>query len=161
MLTFGELYTAYSREVFRFAYWLSGSSDDAEDITSETFVRAWTHLGRIRTETLKGFLLTIARNVYIGHLRKRAREEPFAEILPDPQPGPEAQVETSMALEEVQNALSRLGEEDRSAFLLRTVHQLEYAEIARVLQVSEGAVRVRVHRARKALLAWRVGLEAR
>jgi RNA polymerase sigma-70 factor, ECF subfamily len=53
MLTLQELYEAYSKDIYRFAYWLSGNSADAEDITSETFVRAWFNYDSTKMETLK------------------------------------------------------------------------------------------------------------
>jgi RNA polymerase sigma-70 factor (ECF subfamily) len=58
--------------VFRFALYLSGNRSDAEDITSETFVRAWTSSARIRTNTVKGYLFTIARNFYLQGTRVTA-----------------------------------------------------------------------------------------
>lgn len=58
-----QLYRTWSSDVRRFAYWLTRDRAAADDITSETFVRAWTHLGRIRTESVKGYLLAIARNL--------------------------------------------------------------------------------------------------
>jgi len=56
MLKFNDLYFKYAHDVYRFAFWLSGNSEEAKDITSETFVRAWMNLRSIRTETLKGYL---------------------------------------------------------------------------------------------------------
>jgi DNA-directed RNA polymerase specialized sigma24 family protein len=55
MLRFQELYDSYAPEVYRFAFSLSGERAEAEDITSETFVRAWVNRSAIRTETLKAF----------------------------------------------------------------------------------------------------------
>jgi len=63
---FHALYVRYSPDVFRFALYLSGDRHDAEDITSETFVRAWTAPGPIRAATVKGYLLTIARNLFLA-----------------------------------------------------------------------------------------------
>jgi RNA polymerase sigma-70 factor (ECF subfamily) len=159
MLTFRELYSEFHQDIFRFAYWLSGSVPEAEDVTSETFVRAWTNIGRIRTETLKGYLLRIARNAYLGEVRKRRREVALTDDLHDVDPGPERLVDIRDELRGLQEALQTLPEDDRSAFLMRTLHEMEYAEIARVLEVSEVAARVKVHRARKALLASRMPME--
>ena len=75
MLTLQDLYTTYALDIYRFAYWLSGNVFEAEDITSETFVRAWTRIGKIRTETLKAYLLKIARNIYLQQLRKENQQK--------------------------------------------------------------------------------------
>ena len=53
MINFQDLYESYVNDVYRFALWLAGDRFEAEDITSETFIRAWVHSSKIRTETLK------------------------------------------------------------------------------------------------------------
>ena len=98
MLNFEELYTQYAGDVYRFAAWLSGDPMEAEDITAETFVRAWLHFGSIRMETLKGYLLKIARNIFLTKLRKDRREVMLLEAYPDPSPGPEAMSEARITL---------------------------------------------------------------
>lgn len=153
MLTFQDLYETYAPDVYRFALWLAGNGPDAGDITSETFVRAWVRRSTIRTATLKAYLLTIARNVYLEQRRKRKREVVLDDIYPDPVAGPEGLVESRLELERIQSFLQTLPESDRAAFVLRVQHELPYAEIARVLQLSLSAVKVKVHRVRKRLLA--------
>lgn len=160
MLTFHDLYETYAQDVYRFAYWLAGDPAEAEDITSETFVRAWVRFDAIRTETLKAYLLKIARNIYLEQLRKQKGQIGLADIHPDPHPGPEQLTEDRAELEMVKKLLLSLPEIDRTAFILRVQHDLPYAEIARVLQVSVVAVKVKVHRTRKKLLMARIGKEA-
>ena len=159
MLDFHELYARYAPEVYRFAYWLSGDPAEAEDITSEAFVRAWINLARIRTETLKAYLMTIARNIYLEQLRKRRRQSNLEDGHPDSRPGPEQQAENQAELEAVRKVLGTLPEVDRAAFILRVQHDLPYAEIGRVLQCSEIAAKVKVHRTRKRLLRARMSKE--
>ena len=77
----------------------------------------------------------------------------------DPAPGPEQVVEAQLELQRVQRVLQTLSEIDRAAFVLRVQHELPYAEIARVLGISLAAAKVKVHRARKKLLATRVDKE--
>lgn len=153
MLSFEDLYVAYSPEVYRFATWLSGNSNDAEDITAETFARAWMNFSRIRTETLKAYLFTIARNIYLESLRKRREHVQLDEAHPDAGPKPEKMIETQSEIDQIRTTLLTLPEIDRSAFVMRVQYDLPYAEIARVLQLSESAVKVKVHRVRKRLFA--------
>ncbi len=160
MLKFKDLYSRYAQDVYRFSFWLSGSSEEAKDITSETFVRAWMNLNSIRTETLKGYLLKIARNVYLGQLRKQSKHTEIEDALPDPSPGPETSAEIRSELARIQTFLKTLPEVDRSAFVIRIKYELPYAEIARILQISEAAARVKVHRVRKKLIANRMNEEA-
>ena len=74
MLNFHDLYETYSSDVYRFALWITGDSYEADDITSETFIRAWAKKSTIRTQTLKAYLLTIARNIYLEKVRKQQRQ---------------------------------------------------------------------------------------
>ena len=159
MLKFNELYKTYAPDVYRFAHWLSGSKFWAEDITSETFIRAWTHYHPIRTETLKAYLLTIARNYYLGQLRKEKRIIKLTEEYPDPNPMPDQKIETKDEIDQVQGYLQTLSEIDRAAFILRVQHELPYAEIARVLKLSVSSAKVKVHRVRKKLSINRIQQE--
>jgi RNA polymerase sigma-70 factor (ECF subfamily) len=152
MLDFQDLYESYAADVYRFALWLAGDSFEAEDITSETFVRAWVHNDRIRTATLKAYLLAIARNVYLMQCRKSKRQVVLQEIYPDPAPGPERVTEAQLEIQRVRRLLQSFPEVDRAAFILRVQHELPYAEIARVLGLSLAAAKVKVHRVRKKLL---------
>lgn len=151
MLTFEELYVSYSPDVYRFAVWLSGNAKDAEDIASETFVRAWVNFNTIRTETLKAYLFTIARNIYLESLRKHHNHVELNEKHTDPRPRMEKRLEQKSELDQVHTILLTLPEIDRSAFVMRVQYDLPYAEIGRVLQLSENAVKVKVHRVRKRL----------
>lgn len=153
MLTFQDLYDSYAAELNRFALWLTGDPARAEDIASETLIRAWIHKDRIRTETLKAYLLTIARNLYLERGRRRRRQAALTEGHPDPAPGPERVAQARLELARVRALLNTLPEIDRSAFVLRVQHELPYAEVARVLGLSLSAARVKVYRVRKRLLA--------
>jgi RNA polymerase sigma-70 factor (ECF subfamily) len=151
MLSFKEMYESYAPDVYRFSLWLSGSRFWAEDITSDTFIRAWTHYHPIRTETLKAYLFTIARNLYLTQLRKDKRLVDLSEEYPDPMPEPDQVIDLQLEIQRVQVFLQTLPEIDRSAFILRVQGELPYAEIARILELSLGACKVKVHRVRKKL----------
>jgi RNA polymerase sigma-70 factor (ECF subfamily) len=153
MLTFEDLYEGYAPDVYRFALWLTGNRQEAEDITSDTFVRAWVRIHTIRTETLKAYLFTIARNIYLEQLRKGKRQVALNDVYPDPAPQPDKVVESQLDILRVQRFLLILPEIDRAAFVLRVQHQLPCAEIARVLGLSLSAAKVKIHRVRKKLLA--------
>ena len=153
MLRFQELYESYAPEVFRFAFSLSGERAEAEDITSETFIRAWVNKSGIRTETLKAYLMTIARNTFLERRRKSRREVILEETLPDPAAGPEDRAGTRLELMRIEKLLRTLPEIDRAAFVLRVRHGLPYEEIARVLEITLASAKVKVHRVRGKLLA--------
>ena len=93
MINFHQLYEAHAADVYRFAYWLAGDSSEAEDITSETFIRAWVKHSSIRTETLKAYLFTIARNLYLENQRNKPQQITLEDFYPDPNPNPEQVVD--------------------------------------------------------------------
>lgn len=159
MLEFQDLYDSNAADVYRFALWLTGDRYEAEDITSETFMRAWAHNNKIRTETLKAYLFAIARNIFLQHQRKRKNRVALEDTYPDPAPGPDRQAESKLELLAVRRVLLTLPEIDRAAFILRVQHELPYAEIARVLGVSSSNAKVKIHRVRKKLIAARINEE--
>src|SRR5262245_14400277 len=117
MTDFSALYKKYAPDVFRFALHLSGERGEAEDITSETFVRAWTSAEPIRVTTVKGYLFAIARNLFLQRLRKKSRDTVLDENLCDPQVSPDVQAEQKAELRAVLAALQKLPEIDRAAVL--------------------------------------------
>ncbi len=153
MLSFQELYETYAGDVYSFVLWLAGDRFEAEDISSETFIRAWVHKTTIRTETLKAYLFAIARNIYLERQRQGKRHVTLENVYADSAPEPGQRLDAQRQLQRVHRFLQTVSEIDRAAFILRVRHELPYAEIARVLGVSETAVKVKVHRIRKKLIA--------
>jgi RNA polymerase sigma-70 factor (ECF subfamily) len=148
LVDFHSLFERYSRDVYRFALYLSGDPSLAEEIAQETFVRAWVTPDEIRAGTVKGYLLTIARHLFLAEGRRRGRQVALDAATPDPQPGAEVVVSGRLELAAVLEALQLLPETDRAALLMHVQDDLPYAEIARALGLSLTAVKVRVHRAR-------------
>lgn len=151
MTGFSELYKKHAPDVYHFALYLSGERGEAQDITSETFVRAWTAPEPIRMATVKGYLFTIARNLFLQGLRKKSRHVELDEHLRDPQPSPHAQAEQKEELQAVLAGLQKLPEIDRAALLMRAFDEMPYEEIARALGISLASVKVKIHRARLTL----------
>ena len=148
---FSALYQSYAPDVFRFVLYLSGNRGDAEDITAEAFARLWASPVPVQMETVKGYLFTIARNLFLQSWRKRSRQVELAGELPDPQASAATRAEVRSELRAVMSRLNALPEVDRAALLLRAVAELPYEEIARSLGISLAAAKVKVHRARRAL----------
>lgn len=145
--TFSELYQRHGRDVYRYAYYLSGNATLAEDITSEVFLRVWSSTQPVQVPTVKAYLLVIARNLYLHDLRhsKRGRE------LDGNLAGAislSRDVESREELRQVLAELQQFPELDRSALLLRAEHGLSYEEISAALDISVAAAKVKVHRAR-------------
>ena len=156
---FHELYQRYAEDVYRFAYWLCGDAREAEDVTSETFVRALTATGELQAGTVKGYLLTIAKNLVFKKAVQNKRLVPLEPDLRETSAGPEAQVETALELAHVLGFFQTLPEIDCAALVLRLQDSLSYEEIASVLGISLTAAKVRVHRARIKLSVYRLQQE--
>jgi RNA polymerase sigma-70 factor, ECF subfamily len=151
MTGFHELYESYSGDVYRFALYLSGDPVLADDITSETFVRVWSSPEPIRLPTVKGYLLTIARNLWLMERRRQLRRQDLNEVnetLADAGPSALRKAEMKDELGRVLRALQELPEVDRAALLMRAEESLPYEEIAAALSLPIATVKVKVHRAR-------------
>jgi RNA polymerase sigma-70 factor, ECF subfamily len=157
MITFHETYERHAKDVYRYACWLCGNADDADDITSETFARAWAGRDAIRTETVKAYLFAIARNLYLHSYRKRQRQIELSASLADPTPAPDQLAESRLELDRAMQAMQSLPEANRTALLLRVQHELSYEEIARAMQLPLATVKVKIHRARLKLAALQIG----
>ena len=148
-----ELYTLYRSRVYRFALKLLRDADQAEDVAQETFLRAGAAIHTLnRAHSLISWLLTIARNEAYGYLRKAQTEQRIEEddvwesatTLDDL-----VEMETT---ELVQKMVAGLRPSYREAILLREYEQLSCAEISRITGDTEGAVKTRLFRARRALV---------
>lgn len=150
-MEFRELYERYYADVYRFALFLTGNVARAEDLTADTFVRAWTARDRIRQETVRAYLLTITRNLFRDHLRAAQPHVALDERIADAAPRADVRVERASALQQIRTRLRRVARGDRHALLLYVIRDMSYAEIATALGVSVGAVKSRIFRAREAL----------
>lgn len=155
MNEFSVLYQQYAAAVFRFALFLTSDRARAEDITSETFLRTWTSGTEVRAATVKGYLMTIARNVFLQQLREDRRRADLPPDVADTAPDAGRTAETRAELEQVLRDLQKLPEIDRAALLMRADQGLAYDEIAAALGVSLSAIKVKIHRARLRLAEMR------
>jgi RNA polymerase sigma-70 factor (ECF subfamily) len=143
-----DLYTRYAADVHRFALYLSGNPALADDLTSETFLRAWSSASPIREATVKAYLFTIVRHVYLSEMTRASRRVELTRDVPATSPSQHDQLESSATLRTVLKALTQLPELDRAALLMRTQDGMPYEEIAQVLEISIANAKVKVHRAR-------------
>ena len=152
MLSFHELYERHARDVYRFALFLTGNPATAEDLTSETFVRAWTARGSIREVSVRAYLLTIVRNLWRDARRRDWRLVPL-DAAGNAAVGADA--ERLADLRWTERQLEQIAAGDRQALLLHARDGFSYEEIAHALDISVGAVKSRIFRARQALAALR------
>lgn len=142
---FEELVRTYQGEVYRFAWHLTRDRTLAEDVTQDTFLRAFRFIRGYRGEQRFGsWLFAIARNCSMDALRTH-RVAPT-----DAEPAARTTTDASARVE-LDAALATVSAEHREAFLLVEVFGLSYQEVADVLGVAVGTVKSRMFRARQAL----------
>lgn len=157
-LSFSELYRQHAEAVFRLAWVLSGERGEAEDLTAETFARAFASNSRIKQATVRSYLYAIVRNLVASRQRRPLLEltgdEEQIDGAIDADPGPEQRAELRQRLAHASAGLASLREPDRQVLLLCGVHGMSNQEIADALGLEPGHVRVRLHRARRQLAAF-------
>jgi RNA polymerase sigma-70 factor, ECF subfamily len=131
-----DVYRMHAHDLRRFALYLSGDPMLADDLVADPFVRAWTVRDRIETATVRGYLFTIVRNLFLRHCQREQRLMPLDTGTIDDRPGPEEHARGENELHVVLAALARLPELDRSAVLMRADEGLPYEDIAIALGIS-------------------------
>ena len=152
---FRQLVEAYQTPAYRLAARMCGP-DSAEDVTQEAFLAAWRALPEFRGDCrFSTWLYRLVSNAAIDCLRREKKHRDTGDVddleLPDGGPSPQEQAERSDTRDAVRRALDRLSPEHRQVLLLRFMQELDYGEIARALNVSEGTVKSRINRGRKRL----------
>jgi RNA polymerase sigma-70 factor, ECF subfamily len=147
--------------LYRYAIVLTGSPVEAEDLVQETYVRSIGAFHRLRENSnVKGWLLTILRNLWFHELRKRRRSPQQVEVdadnwIPDRLACVECNAQQHLEREEnarqVRAALQKLPPRFREILILREFEELSYREIATVLECPKGTVMSRLGRARAKL----------
>jgi len=156
---FDRLYRRYLDRVYSYAFYQLGDHHDAEDATERTFLAALAAIDRFHNEgsTFRAWLFRIAHNAIANshRARRRRRTQPIADARQQAAPGadPASVVARADQQREIRAALARIPAERRHAILLRFVDGLSAREIGAVLDRSDGAARVLLHRALRDLAA--------
>jgi len=137
----------------RYARFLSGNVDDADDLVQDCLLRAVSHLQQWERGTnLRAWLFVILRNVYINDKRRSTRSPIATEVECDYSThGVSGNQEARQELLQLQNAFNKLSVEHREILTLVTIEGFEYEEAATVLSIPIGTVRSRLARARNTL----------
>jgi len=152
---FRSIFARYGRPVLGFIYNLVGDRPHAEDLTQETFVRAYRKLATVQEETrLSTWLFGIARNVVHEAIREKSRQrkieldEEAGASIGTSGAGPYQQFVNGELQRAIRLALEALPEDHRLVFVLKMLHNLSYDEIAQVTGSSVGKLKTDLHRAR-------------
>ena len=147
---FGLLYDKYQPQIYRFIYLKVSHREEAEDLTHQVFFKAWQNIGNYQIKGLpfSSWLYRIARNDVIDHYRTR-KPNLNIEIIDEPavKDPTEQKIDDNIKLESVRKAVLQLNHEQQDVILMRFVEELSFGEIAKIMDKSNGAVRILQHRA--------------
>lgn len=165
---FNEVVARYKTKVYNYIYRMTSSSEDAEDLTQEVFIRMYTSIDSFRSQSsLNTWLFRIASNLCVDRFRRGKNRTP-AYSLDEPMRGPDFEGEAGHEVadttyepqrllenvemaEQIQLALTQLPEKLRATLLLHDVEGLPYEEIAQVVGCPLGTVKSRLFNARMQL----------
>ena len=163
-----ELVRTYSRRIYNICYRFTGTQDDADDLTQDVFIRVYRTLQNYdpKRAGFPTWMATLTRNMLVDHFRRGKYDRvtdsleatapddegrSLGDQLADKSAPPLTGIERREAKELVHRALQRLSPDLREAVILRDLHDMDYQDIARVLNVPEGTVKSRIHRGRTEL----------
>jgi RNA polymerase sigma-70 factor (ECF subfamily) len=161
-----EIVQRFHRRIYNICYRFCGSSDDAQDLTQEVFIKMYRTLNSY--DAARGafmtWVTTVTRNLLVDHFRKGKHDRltdsidsvssehedamPLSEQIEDQGPMPDARVQSRETRDTVHLALQKLSPELREAVILRDLQDMDYREIATTLNVPEGTVKSRINRGR-------------
>lgn len=164
-----EIVQRYHRRIYNICYRFAGTSEDAQDLTQEVFIKMYRTLNSY--DMSKGafmtWVTTVTRNLLVDHFRKSKQDrmtdsldtapsehedaQPLSTQIADPSRPADEHVQSRETREVVHQALQKLSPELREAVILRDLQDMDYRDIAGVLKVPEGTVKSRINRGRAEL----------
>ena len=164
-----EIVRQYNRRIYNLCYRFAGSSDDAQDLTQEVFIKIYRTLSSFdgSKASFVTWVTTVTRNLLVDHFRKGkydrmtdSLDAPIGEEddglalgnqIQDKGQTPDERLQSRETKEIVHRALQKLSPELREAVILRDLQDMDYKEISQVLKIPEGTVKSRINRGRTEL----------
>jgi RNA polymerase sigma-70 factor (ECF subfamily) len=164
-----EIVRQYNRRIYSVCYRFTGSSDDADDLAQEVFIKVYRTLGSYAPEkgAFATWVMTMTRNLLVDHFRKSKQDRAtdsldaglteeedsisLGDKIQDQSPSADDRIQRRETQEMVQKAIQKLSPELREAVILRDLQDMDYKEIAVALKVPEGTVKSRINRGRMEL----------
>lgn len=154
-ISFTTLIECHGPDLYRFAWSITGTSHDADDIYQETLLKAFRAWRKLPADANhKAWLFRIASNTWISDRRKQGRVYQFGDDhpeLPSREPDTATRVVAQDTLDHVTGAISILPRKQRTALVLRKYHDMSYDDIGEVLGCSGEAARANVYEALRKL----------
>lgn len=145
MICFDELYRKYSKRLYRFAFSVLKSTEDAENIVQEVFMNLWINRNKIENNSsVRYYIFSIAYHSSVSIIREKLKEEKFIEHLRHiqdlTQPSSDLHIEYRELDEKLNAIIDSLPKRQKEVFLLHRRQGLKYAEIAGILNISVNTI---------------------
>jgi RNA polymerase sigma-70 factor, ECF subfamily len=147
-----ELYLIHFDRIYSYLHVSVGNKHDAEDLTTQTFLKMLESIGRFRWQSapFSAWLFRIAHNLAMDHFRSRRRWQPEAEV-PEPvdseEPSAELEAMQSIGRESMRELIELLSPEQQQVLTLKFVFNFPNSDVAKILDKTEGAIKSLQHRA--------------
>ncbi|HKK53968.1 MAG TPA: RNA polymerase sigma factor [Patescibacteria group bacterium] len=155
---FIEIHSLYVDDIYRFIYFKVGHREEAQDIASDVFLKAWDYiiLNKVdKSKNLKALFYKIARNTIVDYYRSKKTTSSLESLentdLKDIKQDPQTLTEIKHDYERILKLLNNLKEEYKEVIILKHINELSWDEVSQALSKSKGSLRVLLHRATKAL----------
>lgn len=149
---YGEIYDMFADRIRRFLAFKLPRPEDAEELTTEVFLRGWEYMSTSTVQNLNAFFFRIARNLVADFYRKYKPTDEMTGVDPeDAGPSLAEKVATKVETDELLKFLRTLKDEYREVLVMRYLSEMEVKEIASALEKTPNSIRVLLHRAKKAL----------
>ncbi len=150
---FSKIYTKYSKDLYNYLYYKYGESLGPNDKMQDAFIKLLDNCKKVTVSNAKGFLFSVAKNMMLNEIKHQKVVLRHREIKPKDYTieSPEFIIQEKEFLKKYQNALAKLTEDQRVAFLLNKVEGKKHAEIAEMLGVTRKAVENRIYTAYRKL----------
>lgn len=145
-----QLFIAHARQLRNFLFYKGASNAEAEDLMQEAYLRLWRNCKQVPPEKAKGFLYTVAGNLFLDAKKHEQVVLKFQRLAPSNQADrqdPQFELETQELQNRLEKAIAQLPEKQRTVFLMNRMDELTYAEIAERLGLSVKAIEKRMSQA--------------
>lgn len=154
--TFSQIYDKYIDKIYKFVFFKVNSQEIAEDLTSEAFSRTWVVFKENQDEikNVRAFLYKTANNLVIDHYRQKGRANIISvnnPLIIDPKQDLEKNILLNSDMENIRQALFHLKEDYQNVIIWHYLDDLPISEVSELLNKTEQATRVLLHRALKTL----------
>ncbi len=152
-LVFTKIFETHAEAVRNYIYYKCGDKEQAEDVMQEAFVKLWNNCKKVFYEKAKGFLCTVANNLFLNQVAHKKVRLEYAKMPRRNKniESPDYVMEEKEFMDKLQKAISELTDGQREVFLLNRIDKKTYNEISEMLDISVKAVEKRMHNALKQL----------